>query len=64
MDSFVPLVFSTFGGMSGCTKHLAYLPSLKRDVSYSSVMAWLCCGTPVSAFSDCLSFKGSIQGRI
>ena len=44
MGSFVPLVFSTFGGMSGCTnvvyKRLAYLLSLKRGVPYSSVMAW------------------------
>ena len=34
MSSFVPLVFSTFGGMSGCThvvyKRLGYLLSLKR----------------------------------
>ena len=47
MGSFVPLVFSTFGGMSGCTnvvyKCLAYLLSLKRGVPYSSVMAWLRC---------------------
>ena len=47
MGSFVPLVFSTFGGMSGCTnvvyKRLAYLLSLKRGVLYSSVMAWLRC---------------------
>ena len=47
MGSFVPLVFSTFGGMSGCTnvvyKCLAYLLSLKRGVPYSSVMAWLHC---------------------
>ena len=47
MGSFVPLVFSTFGGMRGCTnvvyKRLAYLLSLKRGVPYSSVMAWLRC---------------------
>ena len=47
MGSFVPLVFSTFNGMSGCTnvvyKRLAYLLSLKRGVPYSSVMAWLRC---------------------
>ena len=47
MGSFVPLVFSTFGGMSGCTnvvyKCLAYLLSLKTGVYYSSVMAWLHC---------------------
>ena len=47
MGSFVPLMFSTFGGMSGCTnvvyKRLAYLLSLKRGVPYNSVMAWLCC---------------------
>ena len=47
MGSFVPLVFSTFGVMSGCTnfvyKRLAYLLSLKRGAPYSSVMAWLRC---------------------
>ena len=47
MGSFVPLVFSTFDGMSGCTnvvyKRPAYLLSLKRGVPYSSVMAWLRC---------------------
>ena len=44
MASFTPLVFSTSGGMSGCTnifyKRLAYLFSLKK---YSNVMAWLRC---------------------
>ena len=47
MGSFTPLVFSTFGGISGCTsifyKRLAYLLSLKREVPYSSVMSWLRC---------------------
>ena len=47
MGSLVLLVFSTFGGMSGCTnvvyKRLAYFLSLKRGVPYSSVMAWLRC---------------------
>ena len=42
MCSSVPLVFSTFGRMSGCThfvyKHLAYLLSLK---GYSLLQ---CCG--------------------
>ena len=40
-SSFVPLVFSTFGGMSGCThvvyKCLAYLLSLKGDVPHGLV---------------------------
>ena len=52
MGSFVPLVFFTFGGMSGCTnvvyKRLAYFLSLRRGVPYTSVMAWLRC---------CLSFS-------
>ena len=47
MGSFTPLVFSTFGGISGCTsifyKRLAYLLSLKREVPYSSAMSWLRC---------------------
>ena len=44
--SFTPLVFSTSGGMSGCTnvfyKRLAYLFSLKK-LDYVNVMAWLRC---------------------
>ena len=51
MGSFLPLVFSTFGGMNGYSnvvyKGLAYLLSLKRGAPYSSVMTWLHC---------CLSF--------
>ena len=47
MASFTPLVFSTSGGMSGCTnifyKRLAYLFSLKKKLDYSNVMAWLRC---------------------
>jgi len=47
LSSFVPLVFSTFREMSGCThivhKCLAYLLSLNRGVPHCSVMAWLCC---------------------
>ena len=46
MASFTPLVFSTSGGMSGCTnvffKRLAYLFSLKK-LDYGNVMAWLHC---------------------
>ena len=46
MSSFTPLVFSTSGGMSGCTnvffKRLAYLFSLKK-LDYGNVMAWLRC---------------------
>ena len=45
MASFTPLVFSTSGGMSGCTnvfyKRLAYLLSLKKKLEYGNVMAWL-----------------------
>ena len=41
MSSFVPLVFSTFGGISGCTDvvhtFLSYLLSLKMDISYSGI---------------------------
>ena len=47
MASFTPLVFSTSGGMSGCTnvffKRLAYLFSLKKKLDYGNVMAWLHC---------------------
>ena len=47
MASFTPLVFSTSGGMSGCTnvffKRLAYLFSLKKKLDYGNVMAWLRC---------------------
>ena len=47
MASFTPLVFSTSGGMSGCTnvfyKRLAYLLSLKNKLEYGNVMAWLRC---------------------
>ena len=53
MGSFTPLVFSTFGGISGCTsifyKRLAYLLSLKREVPYSSVMS----GYVVASASRC-----------
>ena len=49
MGSFVPLVLSTFGGMSNVVyKQLAYLLSLKRGVPNSSVMAWLRCHLSVS----------------
>jgi len=45
VEFFCTSVFSTFGGMSGCThvvyKRVAYLLSLKRGVPYCSVMAWL-----------------------
>ena len=45
MASFTPLVFSTTGGMSGCTnvflKRLAYLFSLKKKLNFGNVMAWL-----------------------
>ena len=44
---FVPLVFSTYGEMSGCThivyRRLGYLLSLKSGNFYCLVMAWLCC---------------------
>ena len=47
MAYFTPLVFSTSGGMSGCTnvffKRLAYLFSLKKKLDYGNVMAWLRC---------------------
>ena len=47
MASFTPLVFSTSGGMSGCTnvfyKRLGYLLSLKNKLEYSNVMTWLRC---------------------
>ena len=47
MASFTPLVFSTSGGMSGCTnvfyKRMAYLFSLKKKLDYVNVMAWLRC---------------------
>ena len=47
MASFTPLVFSTSGGMSGCTnvffKRLAYLFSLKKKLDYGNVLAWLRC---------------------
>ena len=47
MGSFTPLVFSTFGGVSGATnvfyKRLGYLLSTKKNIDYSSVMSWLRC---------------------
>jgi len=61
LRSFVPLVFSTFGGMSGCThivyKRLAYLLSLKRGIPYCNVVAWLRCSLSFSLLRsaiDCL----------
>ena len=46
MASLTSLVFSTSGGMSGCTnvffKRLAYLFSLKK-LDYGNAMAWLRC---------------------
>ena len=43
MSSFTPLVFSTSGGMNGCSnvffKRLAYLFSLKKKLDYGNVMA-------------------------
>ena len=42
-----PLVFSTFGGISGATKvfykRLADLFSVKKSLDYSTVMSWLRC---------------------
>ena len=47
MASFTPLVFSTFGGISGATKvfykRLADLLSVKKSMDYSTVMSWLRC---------------------
>ena len=59
MASFTPLVFSTSGGMSGCTnifyKRLAYLFSLKKKLDYSNVMAWLRCGLSVSLIRSAIA---------
>ena len=69
MSSFVPLVFSTFGRMSGCThvvyKHLGYLLSLKRGIPYCSVMACLRCCLGFSLLRstiDCLRGARSDSG--
>ena len=77
MGSFVPLVFSTFGGMSGCT-NVVY----KRLVPCSSVTAWLCyhlsfsllrsaiaCLRGVRSHSSCLASHRAldlslIEGRV
>ena len=52
MGSFIPLVFSTFGGMGGAAttayKRLASLLAAKRDHSYSSVVSWIRCSTSFS----------------
>ena len=71
MGSFTPLVFSTFGGISGCTsifyKRLAYLLSLKREVPYSSVMSWLRCRISFSLLRStiaCLRGARSHSGPI
>ena len=65
MGSFTPLVFSTFGGISGCTsifyKRLAYLLSLKREVPYSSAMSWLRCRI---SFSLLRSAIACLRGRV
>ena len=61
MASFTPLVFSTFGGISGATKvfykRLADLLSVKKSLDYSTVMSWLCCRLSFSLLRsviDCL----------
>ena len=50
--SFTPLVMSLTGGLgnaaSVCYKRLASLISAKRDVSYSSTMAWIRCSLSFS----------------
>ena len=42
MGSFIPLVFSTVGGM-GHAATVFFLVSLQMELSYSSVMSWLQC---------------------
>ena len=60
-SSFTPLVFSTFGGVSGATnvfyKRLGYLLSTKKNIDYSSVISWLRCRLSFSFLRsaiDCL----------
>ena len=64
MASFTPLVFSTSGGMSGCTnvfyKRLTYLLSLKKKLEYGNVMAWLRCRLSFSLLRSAIClFTGS-----
>ena len=61
LSSFVPLVFSTFGGMTGCThtvyKRLAYLLSLEMGIPYCNIVAWLQCSLSfllLGSAIDCL----------
>ena len=69
MASFTPLVFSTFGGVSGATnvfyKRLGYLLSTKKNIDYSSVMSWLRCHLSFSLLRsaiDCLRGARSHRG--
>ena len=69
MASFTPLIFSTFGGISGATKvfykRLADLLSVKKSLDYSTVMSWLRCRLSFSLLRsaiDCLRGARSHHG--
>ena len=69
MASFTPLVFSTFGGISGATKvfykRLADLISVKKSLDYGTVMSWLRCRLSFSLLRsaiDCLWGARSHRG--
>ena len=70
MDSFTPLVFSTFGGMGSAAttvyKRIAFLLSVKREQPYSLVMSWLWCSSSFSLLRsaiNCLHRARSILGN-
>ena len=67
LASFTPLVFSTSGGMSGCTnvffKRLAYLFSLKKKLDYGNVMAWLRCRLSFSLLCSAISCLRGAQSH-
>ena len=69
MGSFIPLVFSTFGGMGSTAtiffRRIASLLSVKKEQPYSSVMSWLWCSINFSLLRSavtCLRGARSICG--
>ena len=67
MASFTPLVFSTSGGMSGCTnvffKRLAYMFSLKKKLDYGNVIAWLRCRLSFSLLRSAIACLRGAQSH-
>ena len=62
-----PLIFSTFGGISGATKvfykRLADLLSVKKSLDYSTVMSWLRCRLSFSLLRSAIDFLRGARSR-